>query len=302
MSMKNLSIFSLSILLFVAVLSACSENSDNDNGEDKSVDTIPGSTDDSELIELSTDLTGECTTLFGSPGENSGLTENECSPVCNCGGSSYEAPQYSENDIENLKKWSIDKDVEPLESDPYLASGDTTVPKNSVCAVSILDQDALIYSLKTYSSQDEATTDGAIVTHTGACGQCSSLYNLAAYISQSDMTKVVRQCGIDAIANGGMDYNIKCLEELGFDYPCAQIWYYNTKNTTTNCGSICISFLNAPYHNNDGSLNDCLQCDEDKSGDVFKAVAGRTRRNSGLPSSICRPCDTVAHIDHHNYK
>jgi hypothetical protein len=27
-------------------------------------------------------------------------------------------------------------------------------------------------------------------------------------------------------------------------------------------------------------------------------VAGRTRRNSGLPSSICRPCNTIAHLTH----
>ena len=38
------------------------------------------------------------------------------------------------------------------------------------------------------------------------------------------------------------------------------------------------------------ALNDCLQCDEDEAGPVFKAVAGRTRRRSGLESAIARPC------------
>ena len=43
----------------------------------------------------------------------------------------------------------------------------------------------------------------------------------------------------------------------------------------------------------DGKLNACLQCDEDKSGPVFKFFAGRTRRNSGIKSEIDRPEDQV---------
>ena len=60
----------------------------------------------------------------------------------------------------------------------------------------------------------------------------------------------------------------------------------------------CMADLDAPYNNADGSLNDCLQCDEDESGAVFKAVAGRTRRNTGLASSICRPCSEVKPLIH----
>ncbi len=48
----------------------------------------------------------------------------------------------------------------------------------------------------------------------------------------------------------------------------------------------------------DGSLSPCIACDEDKSGPVFKAVAGRTRRNSGIPNAICRPCDQVQPLVH----
>lgn len=42
----------------------------------------------------------------------------------------------------------------------------------------------------------------------------------------------------------------------------------------------------------------CIQCDEDRSGPVFKIVAGRTRRNSGLPNAICRPCSEVQPLVH----
>lgn len=43
----------------------------------------------------------------------------------------------------------------------------------------------------------------------------------------------------------------------------------------------------------EGNLNKCLQCDEDKSGPVFKYYSGRTRRNSGITSEIDRPEDTI---------
>jgi hypothetical protein len=63
----------------------------------------------------------------------------------------------------------------------------------------------------------------------------------------------------------------------------------------------CMSSLEAPHHMMDGSLNACIQCDEDNSGPVFKSVAGRTRRNSGLPSGLCRPCNSVYPVVHNAY-
>ena len=53
-----------------------------------------------------------------------------------------------------------------------------------------------------------------------------------------------------------------------------------------------------PHHLADGSLNPCIQCDEDESGPIFKLVSGRTRRNSGLASGLCRPCETVFPLTH----
>lgn len=62
--------------------------------------------------------------------------------------------------------------------------------------------------------------------------------------------------------------------------------------------AICLANLDQPYNLEDGTLNPCIQCDEDESGPVFKAVAGRTRRNSGLPNAICRPCSEVRPLVH----
>ena len=60
----------------------------------------------------------------------------------------------------------------------------------------------------------------------------------------------------------------------------------------------CIDALDEPYHLPDGTLNPCLTCDEQMSGPVFKAIAGRTRRKTGLASALCRPCDQVQQIVH----
>jgi hypothetical protein len=111
----------------------------------------------------------------------------------------------------------------------------------------------------------------------------------------------VRNCGIDAIF-AGIEANITCLMALGFDEPCAQIWAYNTKHTREVCLEPCLELLDAPHHNPDGTLNECIQCDEDESGPVFKAVSGRTRRNSGLPSALCRPCESVSRVSHKHWE
>ena len=96
----------------------------------------------------------------------------------------------------------------------------------------------------------------------------------------------------------GEEANIECLMNIGFDGPCAQIWYFNTRHTSEVCLDVCMALLEAPNHNPDASLNACIQCDEDESGPVFKAFSGRTRRNSGLPSALCRPCEAVSPVDH----
>lgn len=56
--------------------------------------------------------------------------------------------------------------------------------------------------------------------------------------------------------------------------------------------------LEDPYHLPDGSLNACLVCDEENSGNVFKSIGGRTRRNTGLPNALCRSCEEVRPITH----
>ena len=190
--------------------------------------------------------------------------------------------------------------IEPVtvKEDPYMiwrAKEPPRAPAGTVCGVRF-EPDQIHYHLSTFATSVAARTAGFAVTHFGACGTCSTLQDLAVYLEKPDLTAPVRRCGIKLDASD----SLTCLEDLGFSTACAQTWLYDEQNTRRQCFSVCIwSWIKgeAPT-GKDGRLNACLQCDEDRSGPVFKATAGRTRRNSGIHSSIPRPNDEIAPIVH----
>jgi hypothetical protein len=190
--------------------------------------------------------------------------------------------------------------IEPmaLHGDPYVrwqAGNPPSAAAGTVCGVRF-EPDQVHYRLSTFADGAGARTSGFAVTHFGACGTCSTLQDLAVYLEKPDLTTPVRGCGI----KWGASARLRCLETLGFSPACAQTWMYNVENTRQHCFSVCLwSWVEgeAPTRE-DGRLNACLQCDEDRSGPIFKAAAGRTRRNSGIHSSIPRPNDQIAPIVH----
>lgn len=191
-----------------------------------------------------------------------------------------------------------------LESDPYEGEPPVPAPAGSVCAVMAEDSESKSYRLRTFASFDEAEQAGGQVTHAGGCGLCSTLADLAVYIRQKDLTSPVRECGKLNMKGDKDEEQMACLLALGFTPECAKIWFYNSNHTRNVCFKECAVaalFPDEPentYHNEDGSLSDCIQCDEDKSGPVFKHYAGRTRRNTGLPSALCRPCSETLPLEH----
>ncbi len=249
-----------------------------------------------------------CDHLYGRPTENTGLTEEQCNPTCNCGGLAWEEPTYTEDDLKKLDARVLLTDPDEfykLDDNPYDHPEDylNQHPKTAVCGV--LDDDSVAggYRLKTYESDAAALADGAVITHYTACGLCSSMQDLAVYIRARDLTNPVRSCAMIGVKESDPEVAYQkqheCLTDLGFSDACAHIWYYNVRHTQKECLSSCLLLLEDPHHLPDGSLNDCIQCDEDISGPIFQAISGRTRRNSGLASGLCRPCDTVAPVDHH---
>jgi hypothetical protein len=240
-------------------------------------------------------------TLFGMPTAATGLSSAQCGPTCTCSGAAWTPPAYTAADADSLLAWTLLDPPAPLTSDPYAAAGGAPVAaeasEDDVCAIVPDAPGATSYRLQTFPTQEAAEGAGAMVTHFGACGLCSTLADLAVYMRTPDLTAPVQKCGTDHL-NGPPEAHIQCLRDLGFTEACADIWYYNTRHTLDACARPCFLAVGEPYHFADGGLNDCLRCDEDESGAVFKAVAGRTRRNTGLPSSMCRPCSEVKPLVH----
>lgn len=242
------------------------------------------------VIQSDVTPNASCVGYFGTPNENSGLNSDECNRNCLC-----------ENGAETMGTIPLQSPAfellhlnpqRPLVQDPYetLLSPSQS---DEVCEISI-DTIAGTYELKTRPRLD---TSPQTITHTGPCGACSSLQDLHVYAANTDLTEPVRQCGILGISQG-KEENIECLKTIGFSDACATIWFYNTRHTRMACLDVCLSNFNSAYVNDAGQLNACLACDETQSGPIFKKFAGRTRRNSGLASAICRPCDTVSRIPH----
>lgn len=275
------------IALLALLLSGCGSTNTESPPQDE------GSTTNTAAESGSTTEAPTCTALYGRPNENTGLSAEQCGPACPCQGG-WQAPEYTEADIAALEALQLATPFEALDADPYATPDDHPLDDTSVCAVLV---DGASYSLETFADDASAEAAGGKVTHDGACGRCSPLQDLAVYMRNGDLTGPVRECGILGLSEGE-DAQLDCLRDLGFTDPCAQIWAYNTTHTRTVCLDVCLDLLNAPYHEEDGSLNACLQCDEDLSGPVFKAVAGRTRRNTGLASALCRPCEEVRQVVH----
>ncbi|MCH2108215.1 MAG: hypothetical protein MK135_02715 [Polyangiaceae bacterium] len=244
--------------------------------------------------------TPACEKLFGLPNQNSGVDESLCEPQCStCANeTTFRYQDYTSNDLSQLRGATLLNPGELLQEDPFANPENFPREEEKFCAILVQTEDS--YELKTFDSEEEAKLAGAQITHHGACGACSSLQDLATYIEWDDLTGPVRQCGITNFG-GSIAEIAECISALGFTPICSEIWAYNTQHTRNVCLQECLDALDAPYLLEDGSLNPCIQCDEEKSGPVFKAVSGRTRRNSGLPTALCRPCESIAPV-HHVYE
>jgi len=230
-----------------------------------------------------------CATLFCSA-EEQAESDGWCAPSCMCGGYQFSEPSYDRYDVHALRSWRLLNPPDPLAADPFdealAAEGDSP----AFCAAVPVDPSpsARTYRLETFGSEREVHAAGGQVTHRGRCGVCSSFQDLAAYVERRDLNRAGRLCGL--AGTFGDKSQLNCLRKLGFTEACAQIWSFNIDHTRSECMGICTATVPTRHKLPDGSLNACLACDEANSGPTFKAVAGRTRRRSGLTSAIARPC------------
>ncbi len=231
-----------------------------------------------------------CEGMFGEPSASTGLSADECQ--AEVGSTCWVPTPWPDERIAAAQGWTLIGDVPIPTSNPY--DEPPLAQNGGVCTVDVVSRRDRSYRLVTA----ETAADGpGPVTHGGACGACSSLQDLAVYVANPDLTEPVRSCSLQGFT-GGFDAVETCLMDIGFSTPCARIWAWNAEHTREQCLDVCLGALDDPYHLPDGALNPCLECDEDESGPVFKQIAGRTRRNSGLASALCRPCETVWQVDH----
>jgi hypothetical protein len=189
-------------------------------------------------------------------------------------------------------------------ADPYDDPNFNTTWADSVCAVSYLDSARKTYELVDFPTRHAAESNGSFVTHLHPCGLCSTLLDLSIYMRYRDLTNPVRKCALKSFFEG-QKAALECLVKIGFSEPCAKIWLFDALNTRKRCLGVCLldwaEGLPPNEPPNSTTLNPCIQCDEDKSGPIFKVVAGRTRRDSGLASAINRPPDSIYNVTHYYF-
>lgn len=236
-----------------------------------------------------------CQGLYGAPNENTGLSTDVCSARIE-GSETWTPRIWDASALAELRDWELENPPPVLTEDPYLATPGLQPDEDFVCAMIVTGERE--YRVETFDSVGAAESSGGIVTHGLGCGACSSLEDLAAYAETPDQTEPARECALENLG-GPVDELDACIQAaVGFTPSCARIWAYEAINDARECLGECLEALGLPYNEPDGSVNPCLQCVDDKSGSVFRTVAGRTRRTAGIAAGICRPCQAIWRVDH----
>eukprot|EP01105_Mastigella_eilhardi_P015437 TRINITY_DN352_c0_g1_i1.p1 TRINITY_DN352_c0_g1~~TRINITY_DN352_c0_g1_i1.p1 ORF type:complete len:204 (-),score=57.08 TRINITY_DN352_c0_g1_i1:66-677(-) len=145
---------------------------------------------------------------------------------------------------------------------------------------------------RTYGSTEEAHEAGTRVLHCGSCGACSNEHDVGLYRTFSEnLTDITRSCAWRIIF-GDPQVVIDCHNaKVGLTSACMQCWIENIQCTYQHCLYLCAKqrLLGQPYVNEDGTLSECLQCDEDYCGGAFLRCGGANRRHACIQSNIARP-------------
>ena len=184
----------------------------------------------------------------------------------------------------------------------------TADTNKDVCGVEFADSAQVEYRLRSFTNAESAHAAGYVITHRNRCGTCSSLRDLAVYLAQPNLTAPARTCARRLTPAG---VKACLIEKIGFEERCAETWTFNVLHTRRHCTLTCIKHyglwnvlrndMNDMDKDERGNLNPCLACDEFISGPGFQYVAGRTRRTSGIVSSIHRSPEEIYEIDHSLY-
>ena len=151
--------------------------------------------------------------------------------------------------------------------------------------------------LQTVSMQ-EATNNSLYITHTGPCGVCSSLQDLAAMLQYNKLIVSSSQCFLSLLPNGFSDISmgVACYEDLGFTTSCAEtLIQYQRAINSRNCGVNCAAFA-LDGDQGQPSCSDASGCAACASSLTrrLELVAGRTFARSGYPSGSAVACSQIS--------
>lgn len=159
---------------------------------------------------------------------------------------------------------------------------------DDVCALSWKDDG--LSNLTTFSSAAAAEANGEDVVHCGSCSQCSTLPDMKIMAeTRSTLTDDTTKCAYRMFLGKGSVS--KCMEKkIGFSPSCNDCWTSNIECTFNACKFTClkIKLFGDNHNDDDGTLNECLSCDEVMCGPVFLRCSGANRRRMGILSDIGR--------------
>eukprot|EP00533_Pseudo-nitzschia_delicatissima_P012878 CAMPEP_0197263728 /NCGR_PEP_ID=MMETSP1432-20130617/1344_1 /TAXON_ID=44447 /ORGANISM="Pseudo-nitzschia delicatissima, Strain UNC1205" /LENGTH=421 /DNA_ID=CAMNT_0042728267 /DNA_START=95 /DNA_END=1360 /DNA_ORIENTATION=+ len=164
--------------------------------------------------------------------------------------------EQTEIDIDNIDE-QTEIDIDNIDEDNALSNTTTAqedeveiVPKEAeICET----KDTKFYRIKTYPSAQDAKLAGGFVTHTGNCGVCSTLQDLAVYanidfIGATSPGNFCRRQAATSFENG-----LACYRGLGMTQDCAKIWADTSWNTAKSCFGSCVLKSTLPQFRGEGT-------------------------------------------------
>ena len=159
---------------------------------------------------------------------------------------------------------------------------------------------------RTFVNRQAAEAVGWKIAHCGACGDCSNMDDIEAYVeTRQTIAASAKKCGPTNFL-GTFDELVECLQgRIDFSEECTICWAENMRNTGRECLFTCVATLFTGFmasNNVDGAgegwMNHCLYCDEKLSGPAFVTCSGVARRRLGIVSEIERnPAEQCPHVD-----
>ncbi len=143
--------------------------------------------------------------------------------------------------------------------------------------------------------------DTLSVVHCAKCGACSSETDMAIYkATRLNITQTAASVALGVFLGGEQAVHDGFRDRLGFTDACNDCWTADVLCSQSHCKFTCLvqmlvggGLSEMASSDIDGSLNDCIRCDERMCGPDFARCAGNNRRRAGIHSDIHRPTEQL---------